>query len=262
MIEEKSKKFMEALNYYIRPQTFPLAIKMLKKLDEVKVPPKIKKPASELGFKVAICQAIGMARRYGWAFMLTKEDISCPLALIVFGFEKRGALYESGYACAGFYTETLEAGSLTEAQTPKFDYSEYEGILIAPIFKATFKPDLYIIYGNSAQIMRLIQSTLYKTGGRVKSSSSGRIDCGDEIIETLKSKECRYIIPCYGDRLFGLASDNEIAFTVPYERVDDIIYGLEGTHKGGIRYPTPFFMRWEAQFPEAYMRVLEDREDP
>ena len=46
------------------------------------------------------------------------------------------------------------------------------------------------------------------------------------------------IVPCTGDRIFGQVQDHEVAFSTPFSLLDDIISGLEATHKAGAaRYP-------------------------
>jgi uncharacterized protein (DUF169 family) len=57
------KEIEQAFNSYIRPLTFPLAIKMLKSEDEI--PEKTRRPFQQMKKKVAICQGIGMARKLG-----------------------------------------------------------------------------------------------------------------------------------------------------------------------------------------------------
>jgi hypothetical protein len=48
-----------------------------------------------------------------------------------------------------------------------------------------------------------------------------------------------------------------MAFSIPADRVEEIIEGLEGTQKGGVRYPIPSFLRYTGEFPENYMKVVE-----
>ena len=52
------KAVEQALNTYIRPLTFPLAIKMLKSDEEI--PEKTRRPFQQMKKKVAICQGIGI----------------------------------------------------------------------------------------------------------------------------------------------------------------------------------------------------------
>jgi uncharacterized protein (DUF169 family) len=249
------KELYHALQEYVRPQHVPLAVKMAKTPEEV--PPRLRHPAKDMGFQSAICQAISIARRYGWALALTKEDLSCPLAKVVFGFEKEVPYYTEGLACAEMYTESAAAGAVTEAQQPKFPYGAYHGILVAPLIRADFAPDVVVVYGNSAQVMRLVTAALYRRGGRITSSFSGRIDCADIIIQTMHTQDCQVILPCYGDRIFAQTEDHEMAFTIPQVRISDVIEGLKGTHKGGVRYPIPAFLRYQAVFPEKYMKMEE-----
>jgi uroporphyrinogen decarboxylase len=63
------------------------------------------------------------------------------------------------------------------------------------------------------------------------------------------------ILPCSGDRIFGQTQDHEMAFAIPWARMAEIVEGLEGTHRGGIRYPITQFMEYEAKLPPKYMEV-------
>ena len=198
-----------------------------------------------------------MARRYGWALAMGREDLSCPLAKEVFGFEESLDYFREGHACAGMFTVNAGVGTVTESQVTRFKYGKYEAVLAAPFQRTTFEPDVAIIYGNSAQVMRLLTAALWKRGGRLTSSFSGRIDCSDSIIVTMQADEPQVILPCYGDRVFAQAGDNEMAFSIPASRFAEMVEGLEGTHRGGIRYPTPSFLRYTGQYPEHYMKMEE-----
>jgi len=163
--------------------------------------------------------------------------------------------YLQGNAAAGMYCETKQIGSKTEAEVPRLPYGKYKYIFIAPLRRANFDPDVFIVYGNPAQIMRLMTAYLYKRGGYLHSRFSGRLDCADMVIETFNTDECQLILPCYGDRIFGLTQDDEMAFSVPKSKVALIQEGLAGTHKGGIRYPIPTYLQFEGKFPDSYTKV-------
>ena len=248
-------KLDTALSQYVRPGSFPLAVRMVKEGEELSA--RTKRPNKDLNIQVAICQTFSMARRYGWQLAVGKEDINCPLALTAFGFNKEVETFSCGEMCAGMFTETRQAGSRTEATVPKFSFHEYRYVLAAPISRADFLPHLYLIYGNSAQIMRLMAAVLYKDGGYLTSKFSGRLDCADICIETIKTGKPQIILPCYGDRVFGQTQDDEMAITIPVGMEDEIVAGLEGTHKGGIRYPVPTFLRYSPHYPQHYYKLFE-----
>ena len=67
----------EVLQFYIRPQTFPVAVKMCESSEDL--PENTKRPKKDLGSAVAVCQGISLARRYGWTIAIGQEDESCSI---------------------------------------------------------------------------------------------------------------------------------------------------------------------------------------
>lgn len=255
MSHELNEKFTREVETYVRPNTFPVAIRMLKAGEAI--PPKTKRPAQDLKVQIATCQGVTMARRYGWSVAIGREDLNCVLTKTAFGFEPVVPFYAEGNCACGMYTETAEAGAKTEAATARFSFREYETILLAPSAKARFEPHVYLVYGNAAQVMRMLTAALFKRGGALSASFTGRIDCADIVIRTMTEDDYQVILPCYGDRVFGQTEDGEMAFTVPFSKAGEFIAGLEGTHRGGIRYPIPTFVRYSGQFPPAYDKLAE-----
>jgi len=243
----------QQLETYLRVHTFPLGIKSLKPGDPL--PEKVKVPSRDLGVKVAICQAVSIARRYGWTMAFSGGDLSCPIAKAVFGFEPRNEYYESGTLADGMYASCKEAGARFENALAKYEPGEYAWVVVGPLGRIRFVPDTVLVYGNSAQVQRLVNGALYRRGGSIVSDFSGRGDCSDIVIKGKKTGEPQVILPCSGDRIFGMAADDEMAFTFPFERAGEIVEGLEKTHAGGIRYPIPIFLRYQAEFPKSYQEL-------
>lgn len=252
------KEVEQALNTYIRPLTFALAIKMLRSEEEI--PERTRRPFQQMGKKVAICQGIGMARKLGWAVAMGKEDMQCSLGAAPFGFFKNIDFFDEGNLAAGMFTASKEIGKREEDLVDRYEYGLYSHILVAPLHRTAFEPDLFMVYGNPAQVMRLIQGALYNEGGAIQSSSMGRLGCAS-MITVMKEDECRYLIPGNGDRIFGMTQDDEMAFLIPSSKMDTLLDGLAKTHKAGIRYPITSFFDFEATFPPSYqeqMRIWEE----
>ena len=108
-ISQKLKKLDDALGRYVRPDTFPLAIRMLKPGEEV--PPDVKIPSKSFKENWIVCQSIGVARRYGWGIAVGRGDVICPLSAIAFGFRKPNDDYLKGYAANGMYCKDEEAAA-------------------------------------------------------------------------------------------------------------------------------------------------------
>ncbi len=253
------KKLDEAISKFVRPDTFPLAIRMIKPGEEL--PPDVKVPSRDLKEQWIVCQSIGIARRYGWSVAVGREDVICPLAAIAFGFRKPNDDYLKGSAAVGMYCKDEQSATNLEASTWKFEPGTYDHVCVAPLNRARFEPHVIALYGNSAQVLRLVHATLYKSGGRVVSTSGGRLDCSEIVIQTMSTNEPKVILPCTGDRIFGMAQDTEMVFAFPWSWSDEIVEGLEGTHKGGIRYPITVAMRETVNMPPSYQQLMKKLEE-
>jgi len=243
--------YEEQLNRFLRLNTFPVAVRFLRNWEEV--PPKAKRPLRHLGNRFTTCQAVAMARRYGWMIALGREDSSCVLGAMALGLEKRLPHYTEGNLCIDLYTQNLEAGRLSEESIPRLPEGEYVGVVVAPLHRAAFDPDSVIIYGNGAQIMRLGQAWLWKRGGTLSSEFRGRVDCADLAIAPFVRGEPQMVVPCSGDRIFGQVQDHEVAFSFPFSGMEEILEGLAATHRAGAsRYPVTSWLNYTGGFPPAY----------
>lgn len=240
----------EAIERHIRPNTFPLGIKMVAREEDI--PEKAKRPGRDMHFDSALCQGMGIARHYGWTIAVSRKDISCPIGATLFGFQPKVEHFTGGHCCAGMYTKDAAAGAKTEAAAPCFDFGQYFAMVSGPLNRIDFEPDVVLVFGNPAQVMRLVTGALWVSGGYIHSRFSGRTDCADEVIETMKTGKPQVILPCYGDRIFAQTQDHEMAFSFPYAFAQTLVDGLEGTHKGGVRYPIPNYLRYTGTFPPSY----------
>jgi len=235
------------LNKYLRLATFPIGVKLLENSEDLKHVKYLKKPEH----KIALCQIFSYARYYGWTMGCTKEDNLCPLAEISVGFEKSNKLFEEGAFFIGRYNETKEAAKKTSSTMPQLTYGQYSAIVSGALSRIDFKPDLILIWGNSSQIMRLIQGYLWKRGGRISMSTFCDGVCADTISNAMLTGELQVAFPCLGDRRFGLAMDSDLIASIPFEIVEEIIEGMDKTHKAGTRYPIPY----QISTPEFFMKL-------
>ena len=237
------------LEKHLRVSTFPVGLKTLATGEPV--PAKARLPR-QMGFKVAICQGIAFARRYGWTLAMGADDVSCPLGKAAFAFGARNEYFTSGALADGMYASCREAGARFEEALPKYEPGEAAHVLAGPLGKVDYVPDTVLVYGNPAQVLRLLHACLYEKGGAMTSQFTGRGDCADIVIRSRKTDAPQMILPCYGDRIFGMTADDEMAFTFPFAMADAVVKGLEGTHAGGVRYPIPVYLRYHAEFPKSY----------
>ncbi len=253
-----SREINETLNVYVRPSTFPVGVLPLATVEDgpADLLKKAKAPLADLGQTMTICMAIGAVRRYGWTLLVRREDNPCPLGGIAMGFEPVTDKFLDGSLFAQYTGRPADALARDAETAFKFDHGAYEALLIAPLHAGDFEPDVTIVYGNSAQVMRLVQAAVFFTGGPVKSQASGVLDCSDLVVQAMRNDECQFILPCNGDRVFGMAQDHEMAFTMPKSQVDTVLRGLAETHRRGQRFPIPTFMRFTPDMPKQYKELL------
>jgi uncharacterized protein (DUF169 family) len=200
-----------------------------------------------------------MARKLGTVMKYTMEDQSCPLAQFILGFTEEADIIKDGSVVYPLYTSSIEAGKVTQETTSKMPKADTGTIVIAPLHRANFEPDVILIYGNGAQVVRMVQGAIYKDGGYVESKFSGRGCCGGEITVPYSEQKCNVVIPGGGERVFGLTSDDEIAFAVPSSKFQSFMEGIIGTHKAGAaRIPTPVGgLSTEPAWPHAYKKLYD-----
>ncbi|MFX1568337.1 MAG: DUF169 domain-containing protein [Promethearchaeota archaeon] len=235
------------LNKYLRLTTFPIGVKLLENSEDLENIKFLKKPEH----KLALCQIFSYARYYGWTMGCTKEENLCPLAGISIGFEESHKLFEEGAFFIGRYNETKEAAKKTTASMPKISNKKYSAVVSGALERIDFKPDLILIWGNSAQIMRVIQGYLWKKGGRVSMSTFCDGVCADTISKAINTNDLQIAFPCLGDRRFGMALDSDLIASIPFGLLDEIIKGMEKTHKAGTRYPIPY----QISTPEYFVKL-------
>jgi uncharacterized protein (DUF169 family) len=229
----KYKELDDKLNKYLRVATFPIGLKLIEDLNTLKDIKFLKYP----DHKVALCQIFSYARNYGWTMACTNEDNVCPLADITVGFENSSKLFEEGAFFIGRYNESKEAAKKTAFTMPKLEFGKIQAIVAGSLSRIDFEPDLILIWGNSAQIMRIIQGYLWKRGGRINISTFCDGVCADTISNAILSGELQIAFPCLGDRRFGMANDSDLIASFPFTLKDEIIEGIEKTHKAGTRIP-------------------------
>lgn len=245
----------QALGDYIRPETFPLAIKMVSSAGEI--PEKARMPKRDLGTPMPVCQGIGLARRYGWVMAMGAEDMLCPPGGVTLGFLPAKAGILDGSFKVPPWVKDQEVRARIMQSMPRLEEGKYSHLVAAPLERAEFEPQVILIYGNPAQIARLIQATVWATGEPASSTSFGALSCAEEVTRTILTDQCQYIVAGGGNRIMAGVQDNEVSFALPISRAEAVVNGLEESHKRGMRYPTPSFLTFKAGFPPSFAELMD-----
>lgn len=247
------KQVNDALNQYLRPQTFPVAIRMC--ASENELPEKVRHPLRDLGISISLCHAVAMARRYGWTIAIDKT-VSCYVPAISLGFVQPtqdivdGSLQER----LKLWGMNKEKAAAAIKEIPKFEYGKYQYVVIAPLDRTTFEPDVIMLYSSPAQIWVLMSVYLNshnKSGLDVRLTTGA--GCTTYITKAILTQEAQFALVGTGERLVPHPQDYECAFSIPFSKIEKTIKGLETNYRTGVfRYPIPTFMRYSSQHPPGY----------
>lgn len=254
--------FMETAEFIrddLRLRTFPVAVKFGR--DSSDFPERTRRPSQALGKKITICQAVTMARVYGWTVGLTRDDLICVPAMIAFGFS--GAEDPAGsltrlFCDINFHGDDDAAWKEVDSMS-RLDREEYGAIVLAPLAKGLYDPDTVAIYGNPAQVMRLTQAWSFRQGERAPGMFGGKLECSEYLVAPFKTRAPRVSIPGMGDRIFSMTQDDEMVFSLPGSGLQDLVDGLrEAGSKIGARYPVTFYQNFQPEFPKQHRKLGEE----
>lgn len=244
-MKEWQKLGME-LRRFVNPETFPVAIKILKERGEI--PSGIRTPLKDLKVKLAHCQAQAICRKYGWTLAMTKEDLGCAISGHTYGWEP-----VDPDGAVDFFTRMNYAKDSTSALKILQSFralkpGQCEAVVYSPLEWTKIVPDVILIYLNPAQLMRCIHGSTQHTGQPIISSFSGRAaSCSEGILGAFLDQSPKVVIPGNGDRVWATAQDYEMAYAFPASHLKNLVEGLARTHERGIRYPIPSFLRFQPE---------------
>jgi len=244
---------MEAMNTYgtdllslLVLRTYPIAIKMLK--SESETPKGAVRPKKDLKTHYAGCQAFGIVRRRGTTLAMFLEDHWCFEPIIGYGLAEPPKDFLEGSGSA-FFVESKEGARERSNAIALLPHGKYAGMVLGPLHKANFSPDLTMIYCNPSQLRHLLFSYLRKNGRRVTSTLDPLWSCVHSVVPSLLNGECAVTIPDPGDFERAGAEDDEMILTIPAGRMKELMDGVYQYEKMGMGYRS-FSRDLKGDFPQ------------
>ena len=243
----------EIMSTYVRPQTYPLAVKML--ISEDEIPEETKKPLIDFGAQFTLCQAITLSRKEGISIVLDRDSQSCPIALSGLGFVNPRE-YLTGEHVVAPINQSVEARKKAANNMPRFNFGDYKYVLIAPLQNANFDPDVILFYGDGPRVMRMIQGAVFSSGEALVSKSVGSGGCLQAVVASVLEGKCKFCVPGNGERIVGSLANDELGFAMPKSRFEDVMEGLKLSHEGMQTYPVKSgYLHLEHTMPPPYVEL-------
>jgi len=244
------KELCAEFQKYLLLKSTPIAVRMLK--NEEEIPDGAIRPLKDLGHHLSLCQSFALARRQGKTIAMLKEDNWCCEPVIGYGFEKPPEYFLEGNNRYPETARTLEAGkNWASTQLPRFEPYTYKGIVSAPLDKANFEPEVVIVYCDPAQLTQILITVNWIDGNDVVCALGGHAVCVYTVVPVIQKGQYQISIPCIGDRKRAGAQDDELIFSFPLNKSEDLIAGF----KANLGFPIKYDVLPEYQLPKSYVKI-------
>lgn len=231
-LETTNKYGSDLLNMLVL-RTYPIAIKMLK--DESEIPEGAVRPKKDMGERYAACQMFGIVRRRGTALAAFIEDHWCFEPIIGYGLAEPPEKFMEGEG-SDFFIQDKQAAKERNNAIPILPHGKYRGMVLAPLHTAVFIPDLTVIYVNATQLRHMLFCMILKNGYRVTSTIDPLWSCVHSVVPSLLTGECQVTVPDPGEFARGGVDDGEMMLSIPYSRMEELMYGVYHYDKMGMGY--------------------------
>ncbi len=230
---EKPIRRMELL---LRLKSFPVAFKMLEDREELSRIPFMRRPQN----KMTLCQMITLVRNFDWTVGADLDDFLSPMCPSIIGLTDIPELLKDGTFRSIVWVQTKEDGKKYEGSIPRLPLGKYKAVAMAPLVYNPFDPDIVLIYANPAQMMLLINALQFEDYEVMHFHCVGESSCSDAIARCYLTGKPSLTIPCYGERRYGHAQDEDLVMALPAGMIGKALRGLEMLYRRGIRYPISY----------------------
>jgi len=250
------EKLIRRLELLMRLKSFPVAFKMLEKKEELDDIPFMRR----VGKKKTLCQLITLVRNFDWTVGADAEDFGGPGCASIIGLSDIPEFMKDGTFRSIVWVKTKKDGKKFEASIPRLPLGKYEAVAMAPLVYNPFEPDIVLIYANPAQMMLLINSLQFENYEVMEFFCVGESSCSDAIARCYLTGKPSLTIPCYGERRYGHAQDEDMVMAVPADMMEKALSGMEELYRRGIRYPISYAgaeLDISPVLPESYGNIAQ-----
>ena len=224
------------LERLMRLKSFPVAFKLFENKKSLSTVPFIRR----MNNKSTLCQLTNLVRNFDWTVGADLDDFMSVMCASIIGLTDIPDYMKDGTFRSIVWTKSRADGKKFENAIPRLPVGQYEAVAMAPLVYNPFDPDIVLIYANPAQMMLLINSLQFENYEVMQFYCVGETSCSDAIARCYLNRKPALSIPCYGERRYGHAQDDELVMAIPVEMMDKALNGMEALYRRGIRYPISY----------------------
>jgi dephospho-CoA kinase len=230
------ERIVRRLEQLLRLKSFPVAFKMLEDPRELDTIPFLRR----MDKRVTLCQMITQARNFDWTVGATAEDFLTPTCASIVGLADLPEVNRDGTFRSIVWVRNREEARKFEEAIPRLPLDRYRAVALAPLVYKPFEPDLVLIYANPAQMILMINALQFEDYEVMQFYCVGESSCADAVARAYLTGKPSLTIPCYGERRYGHAQDEDLVMALPPDYLEKALRGLEALYRRGIRYPISY----------------------
>jgi dephospho-CoA kinase len=230
------EKPVRRLELLMRLKSFPVAFKLFEDKKALSEIPFIRR----MNYKSTLCQLINLVKSFDWTVGADVDDFMSAVCPSIIGLTDIPDYMKDGTFRSIVWTKSRADAKKYEDAIPRLPVGKYEAVALAPLVYNPFDPDIVLIYANPAQMMLLINSLQFENYEVMQFYCVGETSCSDAIARCYQNRKPALSIPCYGERRYGHAQDDELVMAIPVEMMDKALNGMEALYRRGIRYPISY----------------------
>ncbi|MBR6522808.1 MAG: DUF169 domain-containing protein [Oscillospiraceae bacterium] len=256
MTIQQYNEYGKFLDDTLRLETYPIAVKFFDNLEDI--PKNAIFPKRDMGKHMAFCQAKAMTRMRGMTIALTKEDHWCWNPLIAFGMVDCTPGTDYFNVIKKYIGVPADKADEFLANFPRLELGKCKAVVTSPLHIAEFEPDVILVYSNTMQLNMMLRAVKSMTGTYVKSEFDGIDSCAYATVPPVLNGEYRVTVPDPGDVERARAGKDEMIFSIPPHKLEEVCTGLKGFEKFHMDYRnTPWLFPFDFERPPFYNEVFE-----
>lgn len=256
MTVQQYNEYGKFIENTLRLESYPLAIKWFDNLDDI--PKDAIFPKRDLGHHMAFCQAKAMSRMRGATIALAKDDHWCWNPLIAFGMVDCTPGTEYFDIIKKYIGVPQEKAEQFLADFPRLELGKCKAVVTSPLYKCEFEPDIIVIYSNTMQLNTMLRAVKSMTGTYVRSEFDGIDSCAYATVPPFLNGQYRVTVPDPGDVERARAGKDEMIFSVPTGKLEELCKGLKMIEDMHMDYRnTPWCYPLDFERPPFYNEIFE-----
>jgi len=213
----------EILKKYLKIDGSPVALRFATKKED------IPQGMPEIDKIIRHCAMVGLARKEGRIFYATASKHECNGGAWSLGLKELTETLKTGdfYYKLGKF-ESSAACKRTIDRVAHLNPGETYATMYAPLEKAPFTPQVIVLVTNPWSMLKLVQSSLFRMGGRIHAEFAGiQSVCADACAQPYLTGKVNFSLGCDGSRKFSGIEDSELVMGIPAEMLPEIIEALQ-----------------------------------